>query len=227
MPDVPAENAPPGSEEAAPANSESTRALADPPAAPSASSEEDRGLVREALNGDRRAYERLGRKYREPLVRHVARLVRDRDDVDDLVQEALTKALTQLAAYDPTYAFSTWLYRIATNHSIDYLRRRKLSTVSLDQPIRTKDGEMQAEVPDSTWRPDKHVVEDQQRTLINEAIARLPEKYHRVIVMRHVEDLAYEEIAEQLDLPLGTVKAHIFRARALLYRYLKDSREDL
>jgi RNA polymerase sigma-70 factor (ECF subfamily) len=197
------------------------------PAAPSASSEEDRGLVRQALEGDRRAYDRLARKYREPLVRHVARLVRDRDDVDDLVQEALTKALTQLASYDPSYAFSTWLYRIATNHSIDHLRRRKLATYSLDQPIRTKDGEMQAEVPDSTWRPDRHVVADQQRTLINEAIARLPEKYHRVIVMRHVEELAYEEIAEQLDLPLGTVKAHIFRARALLYRYLKDRQGDL
>jgi RNA polymerase sigma-70 factor (ECF subfamily) len=198
-----------------------------PAAVPSASSEEDRGLVRRALEGDRIAYEKLGRKYREPLARHVGRLVRDRDDVDDLVQESLTKALTQLASYDPSYAFSTWLYRIATNHSIDHLRRRKLATYSLDQPIRTKDGEMQAEVPDSTWRPDRHVVADQQRTLINEAIAKLPEKYHRVIVMRHVEELAYEEIAEQLDLPLGTVKAHIFRARALLYRYLRDRQEDL
>lgn len=183
--------------------------------------------MRRALDGDRVAFEKLARKYREPLARHVSRLVRDRDDVDDLTQEALTKALTQLASYDPSYAFSTWLYRIATNHSIDHLRRRKLATYSLDQPIRTKDGEMQAEVPDSTWRPDRHVVADQQRTLINEAIARLPEKYHRVIVMRHVEELAYEEIAEQLDLPLGTVKAHIFRARALLYRYLKDRQDDL
>jgi RNA polymerase sigma-70 factor (ECF subfamily) len=219
MPDPSPDNAPSESEEAARQGPVS--------AAPSASSEEDRALVRRALEGDRRAYDQLVRKYREPLARHVGRLIRDRDDVDDLTQEALTKALTQLASYDPTYAFSTWLYRIATNHSIDHLRRRKIATYSLDQPIRTRDGEMQAEVPDSTWRPDRHVVADKQRTLINEAIARLPEKYHRVIVLRHVEELAYEEIAEQLDLPLGTVKAHIFRARALLYRYLKDRQEDL
>jgi RNA polymerase sigma-70 factor (ECF subfamily) len=197
------------------------------PGGPSASSQEDRTLVREAIGGDRRAYDRLVAKYREPLTRHLARLVRDRDDVDDLVQEALTKALTALESYDAGYAFSTWLYRIATNHAIDHLRRRKLATVSLDKPIQTRDGELQAEVPDTTWRPDRHVVEDQQRRLINEAIAQLPEKYHRVILMRHVEELAYEEIAERLGLPLGTVKAHIFRARALLYRYLKDRREDL
>jgi len=203
-----------------------------PPAAPaasgpSASSEEDRALVRAALDGDRRAFARLTEKYREPLTRHVARLVRDRDDVDDLVQEALTKALTALESYDRSYAFSTWLYRIATNHTIDHLRRKKLATVSLDKPVQTREGELQVEVPDSTWRPDRHIVADQQRTLINEAIAHLPEKYHRVILMRHVDELAYEEIAEKLDLPLGTVKAHIFRARALLYRYLKDHRDDL
>jgi RNA polymerase sigma factor (sigma-70 family) len=196
-------------------------------ASPSVSSQEDRGLVRAALDGDRRAFDRLALKYREPLTRHIARLVRDRDDVDDLTQEALTKALTALESYDAGYAFSTWLYRIATNHTIDHLRRKKLATVSLDKPIQTREGELQAEVPDTTWRPDRHIVEDQQRTLINEAIAHLPEKYHKVILMRHVEDLAYEEIAERLDLPLGTVKAHIFRARALLYRYLKDRREDL
>lgn len=198
-----------------------------PTGGPSASSEEDRALVRAALAGDRRAYDRLARKYREPLTRHLGRLVRDREAVEDLVQEALTKALTSLAAYAPEYAFSTWLYKIATNHAIDHLRRRKLATVSLDKPIQTRDGELQAEVPDSTWRPDRHIVADQQRVLIAEAIARLPEKYHRVIVMRHQEELSYEEIAETLGLPLGTVKAHIFRARALLYKYLKDRRDDL
>ncbi len=202
-------------------------APATPATGPSASSEQDRALVRAALGGDRRAYDRLVQKYREPLTRHVARLVRDREAVEDLVQEALTKALTSLPAYSPDYAFSTWLYKIASNHAIDHLRRRKLPTVSLDKPIPTRDGEMQAEIPDSTWRPDRHVVADQQRTLINEAIARLPAKYHRVIVMRHQEELSYEEIAETLGLPLGTVKAHIFRARALLYKYLKDRRDDL
>ncbi|HYE96216.1 MAG TPA: sigma-70 family RNA polymerase sigma factor [Rubricoccaceae bacterium] len=198
-----------------------------PPAPPSASSEQDRALVVAALEGDRRAYDRLVVKYREPLTRHVSRLVRQQEEIEDLVQETFIKAFASLPSYSPDFAFSTWLYKIATNHAIDFLRRKKLATTSIDKPIATKDGEVQLELPDTTWRPDRHVVADERRELIAEAIARLPEKYHRVIVMRHQEERSYEEIAEALDLPLGTVKAHIFRARALLYKYLKDRRDDL
>ena len=196
-------------------------------APPSASSEQDRALVEAALGGDQRAYEQLVAKYREPLTRHVGRLVRDRSQVDDLVQEAFIKAFSSLPSYSADYAFSTWLYKIATNHAIDYLRRKKLPTCSIDKPLQTKDGELQMELPDTTYRPDRHIVADQRNALIAEAIAQLPEKYHRVIVMRHQQELSYEEIATELDLPLGTVKAHIFRARALLYKFLKDRREDL
>ena len=197
------------------------------PQAPSASSEQDRVLVEQALGGDQRAYQRLVEKYQEALTRHVGRMMRDKGEVADLVQEAFIKAFASLTSYSADYAFSTWLYKIATNHTIDYLRKKKLPTFSIDKPLQTKDGELQMELPDTTWRPDKHVVADQRNALIAEAIDQLPEKYHRVIVMRHQEELSYEEIAEQLDLPLGTVKAHIFRARALLYKYLKDRREDL
>ena len=105
--------------------------------------------------------------------------------------------------------------------------QEKAQTLSIDKPVQTKDGELQMELPDTTWRPDRHIVADQRNALIGEAIEQLPEKYHRVIVMRHQEELSYEEIATKLDLPLGTVKAHIFRARALLYKYLKDQRDDL
>lgn len=197
------------------------------PQAPSASSEQDRALVEQALGGDQRAYDRLVGKYREALTRHVARMVRDAHEVEDLVQEAFIKAFASLGSYSADYAFSTWLYKIATNHTIDHLRRKKLPTLSIDKPLQTKDGALQMELPDTTWRPDRHIVADQRNALIAEAIAQLPEKYHRVIVMRHQQDLSYEEIAEALGLPLGTVKAHIFRARALLYKYLKDRREDL
>ena len=199
-----------------------------PPASqPSASSEQDRALVEAALAGDQRAYERLVAKYSDALQRHVGRLVRDPHEVEDLVQEAFIKAFSSLPSYSADYAFSTWLYKIATNHAIDYLRRKKLPTYSIDKPLQTKDGELQVELPDTTYRPDRHVVADQRNALIAAAIAELPEKYHRVIVMRHQQEMSYEEIAVALDLPLGTVKAHIFRARALLYKYLKDRREDL
>lgn len=196
-------------------------------APPSASSEEDRGLVTAALDGDQGAYARLLGKYEEPLQRHVRKMVRDTGIVEDLVQEAFVKAFKALPSYAPEYAFSTWLYRITTNHTIDHIRRKKLKTVSIDKPVATRDGEMQMELPDTTYRPDKHLVTDQRNEIIAAAIADLPPKYHRVIVMRHQQEKSYEEIATELDLPLGTVKAHIFRARALLNKYLRDRRDEL
>ncbi len=191
---------------------------------PSASSEQDRTLVTDALSGDQEAYQALMQKYREPIRRHVARMVRDKSVVDDLVQESFIKAFTSLGSYSSAYAFSTWLYKIATNHTIDYLRKKKLRTFSIDQPMREGD-DRTFELPDTTYRPDRHVMADQRRELIQEAIDALPEKYHRVIVMRHQQEMSYDEIADDLGLPLGTVKAHIFRARALLYKQLRDQRD--
>jgi len=191
---------------------------------PSQSSEQDRLLVARALEGDQGAYQELMDKYRGALARHVQRMVRRQGDVEDLVQECFIKAFSALTSYSSSFAFSTWLYRIATNHTIDFLRKKKLRTMSIDQPILTKDGEVEFELPDSSYRPDRHIVEDQRNALIREAIEQLPEKYHRVIVMRHQQEKSYEEIAAELDLPLGTVKAHIFRARGLLYKHLRDKR---
>lgn len=210
----------------------STPPAAPQASAPSASSEEDRALVRRALGQsggppDEAAFARLVGKYRGPLTRHVGQMMRSEADVEDLVQEAFVKAFGALDRYSPEYAFSTWLYRIATNHAIDHIRRRRLKTVSIDQPIQGRDGEFQAEIPDSTYRPDRAIVEDQRGVILRDAIDALPEKYHRVIVMRHRDDMAYEEIADALGLPLGTVKAHIFRARALLNKALKSRRGDL
>lgn len=198
----------------------------DPPA-PSASSEQDRKLIARALGGDQAAYDALVAKYQRALTHHVLHLVRRRDDVEDLVQETFIKAFGALDTYVPQYAFSTWLYKIATNHAIDYLRKRRLATVSIDKPIPTREGEMQMEIPDSTFRPDRAIIEDQRRTILQEAIDALPPKYHRVIVMRHQKEMAYEEIADALELPLGTVKAHIFRARELLNKYLRQKRDSL
>ena len=193
----------------------------------SQSSEQDRLLVARALDGDQMAYHELMKKYSGALSRHVQRMVRKTGEVDDLVQECFIKAFAALKSYSSDYAFSTWLYKIATNHTIDFLRKKRLNTMSIDKPIQTKDGEVEYELPDISYRPDRHIVEDERKMLIQEAIDRLPQKYHRVIVMRHQQEKSYEEIAQELDLPLGTVKAHIFRARALLYRFLRDKRHIL
>ena len=194
---------------------------------PSHSSEQDRELVEQALDGRQIAYNELMEKYRFALTRHIQRMVRSEGEVDDLVQECFIKAFSALPSYSVDYAFSTWLYKIATNHAIDYLRKKKLSTLSIDQPVQTKDGEVEYELPDVSYRPDRHIVADERRLIIQEAIDGLPEKYHRVIVMRHQQEKSYAEIARELDLPLGTVKAHIFRARALLYKFLRDKRHTL
>ncbi|MFT4604340.1 MAG: RNA polymerase sigma factor (sigma-70 family) [Rhodothermales bacterium] len=195
--------------------------------APSQSSEQDRELVTAALAGRQSAYQELMEKYQGALTRHVQKMVHGSNDIDDLVQECFIKAFGALKSYSSDYAFSTWLYKIATNHTIDFLRKKRLKTFSIDRPIKTKDGEVEYEIPDTDYRPDRHIVEDQRRELIQEAIDALPPKYHMVIVMRHQQEKSYEEIARELDLPLGTVKAHIFRARALLYKHLRDQRETI
>ncbi|NBC17991.1 MAG: sigma-70 family RNA polymerase sigma factor [Bacteroidetes bacterium] len=199
-------------------------AKASPTTTPSESSEQDRALVEQALGGDESAYKELMQKYERALYHHIYRMVRSKAPIEDLVQESFIKAFSALESYSSEYAFSTWLYKIATNHTIDYLRKKKLPTFSIDKPIQTKDGELDYEVPDTTYRPDKHVVSDQRRELIQEAIDALPPKYYRVIVLRHQQEKTYDEIASELDLPLGTVKAHIFRARKLLYKYLREKR---
>ena len=192
---------------------------------PSQSSEQDRDLVEAALAGRQSAYQELMEKYQGALTRHVQKMVRGSGEVDDLVQECFIKAFSALGSYSSDYAFSTWLYKIATNHTIDFLRKKRLQTFSIDRPIQTKDGEVEYEIPDTDYRPDRHIVEDQRKELIQHAIDALPPKYYTVIVMRHQQEKSYEEIARELDLPLGTVKAHIFRARALLYKHLRDQRD--
>ncbi len=195
-----------------------------PDATPSESSEQDREYVRRALEGDESAYAALVDKYQRALYYHIRKMVREEKEIDDLVQETFIKAFNALESYSEDYAFSTWLYRIATNHSIDYLRKKRLQTRSISKPVKTKEGHLEMELPDLTYRPDKHVVDDQRRELIQDAIDELPPKYYRVIILRHKQEKTYDEIAAQLDLPLGTVKAHIFRARKLLYKKLREKR---
>jgi RNA polymerase sigma-70 factor (ECF subfamily) len=152
-------------------------------------------------------------------------MIKDKEQVNDLVQEAFVKAFDNLNTYSTNYAFSTWLYRIATNHTIDYLRKKKLKTLSIDEPVKTRDGEMRMQLEDESAGTDRNIIRKQRQNIVQNAIDELPPKYRKVIEMRHMEEKSYQEIADVLDLPLGTVKAHIFRARELLYKALKDKRD--
>lgn len=190
----------------------------------SSSSLEDDKFVKRAIEGDQDAYKDLMDKYQKPLYFHVLKMVRNHEQVEDLVQEAFMKAFNNLNSYNTNYAFSTWLYRITTNHTIDYLRKKKLKTTSINDPVKTKDGEMEIQISDDA-ETDRDIIRKERKKIIHNAINDLPKKYRRVIEMRHLQELSYQEIADQLDLPLGTVKAHIFRAREMLYKELKDKRE--
>lgn len=193
----------------------------------SSSSLEDDVLVNEALSGREDSYRKLVDKYQKPLFFHIRKMIKETELVDDLVQEVFMKAFHNLNTYSNEYAFSTWIYRIATNHTIDYLRKKKLQTLSIDQPYKTKDGDMEIQLPDESFSTDQPVMKKERKAIVQDAIDNLPEKYRLVIEMRHMEEKSYQEIAEILDLPLGTVKAHIFRARELLYKALKDKRENI
>jgi RNA polymerase sigma-70 factor (ECF subfamily) len=190
----------------------------------SESSLEDDKLVQQALDGSEKAYQQLVNKYQRALYFHINKMIKDQRKVEDLVQETLMKAFDNLDTYNTNYAFSTWLYRIATNHTIDYHRKKKLKTLSIDKPVNTREGELKMQLEDEEAETDRSIIRKQRKKIVTDAIQELPEKYRSVIELRHMQEKSYQEIADELDKPLGTVKAHIFRARELLYKSLKDKK---
>lgn len=183
---------------------------------------EDEQLIADALKGDQKAYTILVEKHKAAIFHIINKIVRNKEAAADLVQETFMKAFSSLASYRSEYRFSTWLYKIAANASIDHLRKRRIQALSLDRPMDTGDGTLEFEVPDYSYHPEQDLVRKQQRISIDEAIASLPDKYREVIIYRHKDDKSYEEIADLLDIPVGTVKARIFRARELLKKKLKN-----
>lgn len=191
----------------------------------SESSLEDDALVKNAIGGSEKAYTKLVNKYERALHFYIMKMIKDKNRVEDLVQEVFVKAFDNLHSYNTNYAFSTWLYRIATNHTIDYLRKKKLKTLSIDEPVSSRDGEMEMQLPDESAQTDRKIIRTQRQKMVQGAIDDLPDKYRDVIKLRHMQEKSYQEIADVLNLPLGTVKAHIYRAREMLYKALKDKRE--
>ncbi|MCR4416536.1 MAG: sigma-70 family RNA polymerase sigma factor [Ignavibacteria bacterium] len=183
---------------------------------------EDIRHINAALSGDQDAFAWLMKKYKGPLQNLIYKMVSDKNEIEDLIQEVFIKAFNSLRNYSQEYAFSTWIYRIAINNTIDYLRKKKLETFSIDIDSEEDDDRPKFEIPDSSYSADANIILEQRQQIINDAINSLPEKYKKVIELRHKEELSYEEISEILNLPIGTVKAHLFRARELLNKYLKD-----
>ncbi|HEU5153196.1 MAG TPA: sigma-70 family RNA polymerase sigma factor [Gemmatimonadales bacterium] len=177
----------------------------------------DQEVVALARDGREAAYRELIRRYERPVFSLVLRMVRDRQLAEDLSQETFIKALNAIGSYRPEYKFSSWIFKIANNAAIDHLRRRELDTLSLDgAPHAATPEEIEAtalQVGNKGETPLEELEARELGSAIERAIAQLRPEYRACILLRHVEGLAYEEIAQSLDLPLGTVKTYIHRAR--------------
>jgi len=184
----------------------------------------DQEVVAWARDGHEIAYRELVHRYERPIFSLIYRMVRDRERSEDLSQETFVKVLNAIDSYRPEYKFSSWIFKIANNAAIDHLRRKELDTLSLDGAPDAVTAERQEgtslQLADTTESPLDELQARELGTQIEAAIAELRPDYRSCILLRHVEGYAYEEIAEMLDLPLGTVKTYIHRARAQLRELL-------
>ncbi|HLC83873.1 MAG TPA: sigma-70 family RNA polymerase sigma factor [Bacteroidia bacterium] len=185
----------------------------------------DYHLIRSALDkGDQKAYAELMGRYRDSVYFMLLKMVNNKDDADDLTIEAFGKAFKRLSQYTPNYAFSTWLFKIASNNCIDFIRRKKMTTFSIDRTFENDEGgEMSMDIKAEGLNPEENMVKKQKVKHMHEVVEKLKPRYRILVEMRYFDELSYEEIAEKLDLPLGTVKAQLFRAREFLANILRNS----
>jgi RNA polymerase sigma factor (sigma-70 family) len=188
----------------------------------------DYKLVQKAITEkDQKAYAELMERYREPIYFMLLKMVNNKDDADDLTVEAFGKAFRRLEQYTPQFAFSTWLFKIATNNAIDFIRRKRIRAISIDQGFQTDDGEtIEISVKDSVLDPAELLQKEERIRKMRLIVDKLKPRYRKLVEMRYFDEMAYEEIAEELNLPLGTVKAQLFRAREFLFQMMKTTKEN-
>lgn len=172
-------------------------------------------------NGDERAYADLMRYYRNPIYMMLLRMTHNPTEADDLTIETFGKAFCQLSNYSPAYTFSTWLFSIASNRGIDYIRRRRLEMVSLSSlSVCNEDDQYEYPLPSDVPDPEEQMIASQRNSVMRAVVQQLQPRYRKVVELRFFEELSYEEIAERLRLPMGTVKIQLRRARMLLAEIL-------
>jgi len=179
-------------------------------------------LVMDALNGVQQAYTKLMDLYREPLFFMMKKMVQNIDDAEDLTIEVFGKAFKMLSNYTPKYAFSTWLFKIASNHCIDFLRRRnKHQILSIDESLEKDNKITENLFQDDMEDPEEMMIKEQKDVVLQEFIKKLHPDYQEILKLKYYYGLSYIEIAEELDIPLGTVKARLFRSKELLQTTIK------
>ncbi|TKB95266.1 sigma-70 family RNA polymerase sigma factor [Pedobacter cryophilus] len=184
-------------------------------------------LVERAKEGDQRAYADLMQRYKDSIFFMVLKMVNNKDDAMDITVTTFAKAFENLEKYRPDYAFSTWLFRIATNGSIDFIRKKKIQTTSIHALSGDGGEDKTFEIRSDVLNPEETSIKKQQTEQLKEIIDKLPLRYKTLIILRYFDELSYEEISVQLDLPLGTVKAQLFRGRDLLHNILNRRKKSL
>jgi len=183
-------------------------------------------LVQKARSGDQKAYAELLGRYRDAIYFMLLKMVNNPSDAEDLTIEAFGKAFKNIGQYTPNFAFSTWLFKIATNNCIDFIRKKRAATISLDQ---SNDDPETATVTiqSDTLDPEAHMINSQKVKLLREVVNKLKPRYRTLVELRYFKEYSYEEISQELELPIGTVKAQLFRARELLFNILKTSNSSM
>jgi RNA polymerase sigma-70 factor (ECF subfamily) len=185
-------------------------------------------IDRATIENDEQAYADLMKRYKKPVYHMILKMVRNVDDAEDLTIEAFAKAFRSLSRFKKDYTFSTWLFRIATNNAIDFIRKKKLETMSLDTSFTDDSGEnVTIDVEDNDLNPMEETIKSQKIELIRIFVDKLPPKYQRLVKLRYFDELSYEEIAKELEAPLGTVKAQLHRARELMYDLVKGKEQHI
>lgn len=183
-------------------------------------------LARE--QGDQKAFTLLMNTYREPLYMMLLKMTNSPVDADDLTVETFGKAFNQLDMYSPTNAFSTWLFSIGANNCIDFIRKKKISTISINELSRVSEDEVyEFPLPSSSPNPEEAFISSQRKELLHVFVEKLKPHYRELIKCRYFDELSYEEIAQKTNLPMGTVKIRLMRAKQHLLRMFNDRKEEV
>jgi len=183
---------------------------------------QDYELVQKALQGDEKAFARLLTRYKDAIYFMLLKMVNNRSDAEDLTLEAFGKAFKSLHQYSPTYAFSTWLFKIASNNCIDFLRKKKGIHVSIENKEEDENADP-IKLKSKDPNPEERLIRQQKAVLLRKVVRKLKPRYQTLVELRYFREFSYEEIAKELDLPLGTVKAQLFRAREMLFKMIEST----
>ena len=184
---------------------------------------QDYDLVQKAIKGDEKAFARLLSRYKDTIYFMLLKMLNNRSDAEDLTLEAFGKAFKNLHQYSPTYAFSTWLFKIASNNCIDFLRKKKGVTISLENDSEQIEISETSRLKSKDFNPEERLIRKQKAILLRNVVRRLKPHYQTLVELRYFRELSYEEISKELNLPLGTVKAQLFRARQMLFKLIEST----